>query len=258
MDPKVGVYERMNLARSLTRSLTPTEHEAIFAFLRDRHPEDDDQAGQVVKNELMDALCLQSPLPEGWGELLVQIHQDRNQHVVLRDYALQHLVPLYERLDELPATPSQQPVIQQVLWDALSEVDSSIAGTALLGLSQLSEQHREFETGKLARAALQLAGEETSGELARITALQVCARLGVREALPLLEQAAQAGTTMALRISAVGALGTMGGPEQTACLTGLLTGPEARLKMPAQQALNQIEQRRRQPARTAAPSPATR
>ena len=126
IDHKVGVYERMDLARSLTRSLTPTEHEAIFTFLRDRHPEDDEQAGQVVKNELMDALCLQSPLPEGWGELLVQIHQDRNQHVVLRDYALQHLVPLYERLDELPATPSQPPVIRQVLWDALREVDSSI------------------------------------------------------------------------------------------------------------------------------------
>ena len=46
-------------------------------------------------------------------------------------------------------------------------------------------------------------------------------------------------------ISAVGALGGLGGPEQTALLEDLVNGPEPRLKGPAQQALKQIQNRQR-------------
>ena len=63
IDPTVGLYERINWARALTRTLTPEEKSAVYAFLRDRHQEDDNQTGQVVKNKLMDTLCDQSPLP---------------------------------------------------------------------------------------------------------------------------------------------------------------------------------------------------
>jgi HEAT repeat protein len=67
--------------------------------------------------------------------------------------------------------------------------------------------------------------------------------LGTAEALPLVREAAQNGETISVRMSAIGALGQLGGPEDISFLNSVLTGTEDRLKLPAQWALNQIQQR---------------
>jgi len=88
-----------------------------------------------------------------------------------------------------------------------------------------------------------MAGPATSGELTRITAIQVCAQLNVQDALPVIQAAVQNGQTMTVRISAIGALGSLGGAEVIPLLNSVLQGTEERLKLPAQHALNQIENR---------------
>jgi len=56
-------------------------------------------------------------------------------------------------------------------------------------------------------------------------------------------QAAHEGETIPVRVSAVAALGALGGPEMVTFLTEISNGPEPRLRMPARQALAQIERK---------------
>jgi hypothetical protein len=235
--------------------LSPADQQALYAFLLERNPLDAQQEGQVLKNRVMDALCELNPPPAQLGDLLIQMYRDVSQDAVLRDYAIQHLAAYYEQLDQAAgmdpqAKHDEETKVQSILWEALSEVGSSISGTALLALTRLSEGRPEFDRNQIGATALQLAKEAVAGELTRITALEVCARLGVGDALPLLALAAQAGETMPVRIAAVGALGVLGGSDQTALLNELANSPEERLKVPALQALKQISKRERLAAQT--------
>src|SRR6185437_15432324 len=116
------------------------------------------------------------------------------------DYAIQHLSAFYQQLAQAHGVDSQTQAdelkrTRQTLWDALSETDNSIAGTALLGLSHLSQQRFDgFDQAKISDKALELASQN-GNELTRITALQVCATLNAKDSLSVVLGAAQAGET---------------------------------------------------------------
>jgi hypothetical protein len=233
-------------------NLSDADQQGLYTFLLRRSPLDEGQQGHVLKNELLNALCALNPPPANLGSLLAQVYRDRNQNAVLRDYAVQHLVSFYKQIERVSGTEreswrSEQAQARDVLWEALSETDTSIAGTALLGLAQLSEERPDaFDRERIGAVALQLSGEGGAGELTRIAALQVSARLGVNDARPVLMQTAQQGQSIPLRISAIGALGVLGGSEAVPLLNGFLEGPEERLKLPARRALQQIQLKERQ------------
>ena len=200
----------------------------------------------------MDVLCAMNPPPPGLLDLLTQMYHDPGQNVVLRDYAVQHVAAFYQQLEIATDVASQDKsaglaAARKILWDALAETDSSIAGTALLGLTRLSRESPEaFDPRQIGGLAEQMAGPATSNELTRITAIQVCAQLKVQDALPVIQAAVQNGQTMTVRISAIGALGGLGGAEQIPFLNSMLAGMEDRLKPAAQHALEQITTRQTQ------------
>lgn len=249
MDEQGDYLDRLSAAALVaTTNLTSTDQEALYDFLLKRSPLDEDQRGHVLKNELLNGLCETKPPPVGLGGVLERMYRDPNQHIVVRDYAVQHLVALYEGIERASendrlARASEAARVRELFWEALSETDNSIAGTALLGLAHLSGNRREFDRDRLAAAAVDLAREESTGELTRITALQVSAQLGVREMIPVLMQIAQESQSISLRISAIGALGTLRATESLDLLNTILGGPEQRLKLPAGHAVVQIESR---------------
>jgi HEAT repeat protein len=59
-------------------------------------------------------------------------------------------------------------------------------------------------------------------------------------------QAAQSGETMPVKMSAIGALGSLGGPDQIPYLNRVLAGTDDQLKPAAQRALAQITTRQAQ------------
>jgi hypothetical protein len=73
--------------------------------------------------------------------------------------------------------------------------------------------------------------------------------LELPEALPLALEAAKNGETISVRISAINALGALGGADAKAFLATLLDGTEERFKPPAQVALSQIDRREQSAAR---------
>jgi hypothetical protein len=239
--------ERVTAASSLTTNITAVEWQTLHDFLLLKDSRDAEQVGQVFKNHVLDVLCALNPPPEGLGNTLVELYRDYGQNSVIRDYAIQHLVAYYEQLElSAQSDASIQRRIQDVLWEALAETDNSIAGTALLGLKHLSDEHKEIDRERIAKSALGLASEGSTGELTRISAFQVCAQLKVAEIEPLLSQTALNGETVALRICAIGALGQMGNSQSKPLLMTIMQGNEERLRLPAEKALARIEKLEKQ------------
>jgi HEAT repeat protein len=249
IDDNTGFQQRRQAVLALGKKLSDADREALYDFLRQHSSADGRQPEQVLKNELMNALCQMQPPPTGLRDLLTQLYQDSSQDLVLRDYAVQHLTAFYQQMGaavgvEAQAQAEDLAQTRQTLWSALNDTDTSIAGTALLGLSQLSQAGWPgFDPNQIGAAALKMAGDSGAGELARITALQVCASLGTKDALPVILNAAQQGDTVPVQISAIAALGALGDAGEIPFLNRLLQGTNDRLRLPAQHALSQINAR---------------
>jgi HEAT repeat protein len=187
---------------------------------------------------MMDKLTAQAALPADVAQVLVAIYQDPAQDVVMRDYAVQHLNPAY-----VQAGLEQRTILQQALWSAVTETDSSIAGTALLALQNLAQDHKEIDPDTLGEAALNLAGDGRCGELSRITAVQVCGRMGLNQAAPLLLQLAQTAESVPLQIASIAALGDVGDEAARNNLRQLASQADPRLRPALETALKKMNKR---------------
>ena len=164
----------------------------------------------------------------------------------MRDYALQHMTPAYGQVSD-----QEKANLRNALWQAVGETDTSIAGTALLALLDISGGQSPAAAGspsttgidraQLGQTALKLATDDNCGQLARITAVQVCGRMQIEQALPVLEQLAQTAPSIPLRIAATAALGDIGGTEAVQLLQRLAESPEPRQALAAQSALLRAE-----------------
>ncbi len=156
----------------------------------------------------------------------------------MRDYAVQHMPPIFGQV-----SPDDQARLQETMWQATTETGSSIAGTALLALLDLSQSGSSLDQGRIVQIALNVANNNQGGELSRITAVEVCGRMQVEQALPVVEQLAQTAQSMPLRIAATAALGDLGDPSATETLTNLANSSDRRQAFAAQSALNRLVKR---------------
>lgn len=248
VDLEGNAWSRLKLVRSLPSNLA-ADHVALFVdFLKAYHAEDEGQEGWVLKNDLMDALCDQDTPSLELTSLLTTLCRETNQNMVIRDYALQHLGTFAERLNEPLDWPAgeaknQQETIKQLLWGMASDTQSAMAGTALLGLTRLASTGAGVDTKLVGTQALKLAADSEANPASRVTALQVCARLRVTEALPLITQAAEKEPNLGLRISAIAAAGQMGGNHELEMLRRVIQENNPGLQPALGAALAQIERR---------------
>jgi hypothetical protein len=241
MEPEAGMTfeERVRAVHAIHGELTGPEIESFYRYLRmpaTNSPELENE--HWLRNDMMDKLAGQPTLPAGLPNELVAIYQDKNQDVVMRDYAIQHMNPAYAQ-----AGSEEKAALRQALWQATDESDSSIAGTALLALNNLAQNNSEFEKDKIAGTALKLAEDEQCGELSRITAVQICGRTGATRAELLALQLAQSAPSIPLRITAIAALGDLGDRSVETFLQQIAAGSEDRLKPAAESALKRLNKR---------------
>lgn len=251
LDLKANYTKRLEAIVPLRSKVTEEEKAAVYGFLLEPNEEDSRQMGQVLKNQLLDALCLQRPPLPDLADTVVQMYRDPRQNVVLRDYAVQHMVPLYESLAETPsseATDAAQQMMREALQDALSETGSSIAGTALLGMARLSMANSGFDQFTVSSVALSLAQDATVSELVQISSAQVCARLQVRDALPAFIEKIKTAQNTPIQLAAIAALGDLGGRSEEEFLSQLGMSGRDRFKPAIDGALARLRNRLDGPA----------
>jgi hypothetical protein len=244
VNSQIAFEQRLKAIDALPVSLTDDDWEALRKFLATPDAMDGSQMGLAIKNRLMDVLCATDPLPPGLGDLFAKIYKNNKQEVVLRDYAVQHLAAYYEQMGPKPDGTKAQQQAKDILWEAVNDSHNSIGGTALLALNRLSQEFPQgFDQDKIAATALRMAGNPIACELTHITAYQICAQLGNQEALPLVVKAAESGESIPVKLSAISAIGELGGPEQIPLLNNVLDGTQYWLRPAAQKSLDQITSR---------------
>ncbi len=215
-DAAAPITDRFRAVSRLRSDLDTNQIAALYKFLSNPIlPFETNVPGlHALKNEIV---CrLQDQTHPAWGltTTLIGIYRDRRQDDVTRDYALQHLVTWCEQ----GAADAQEAKarIRDVLREALTE-NSSISATALLGLHRLTPHEGDGAENEIGISALKLLRSGQSAA-STATAIQVCAEREVSEALPVLREIAWDNRTLALRVSAIAALGRLGGPPEIAVL----------------------------------------
>jgi hypothetical protein len=268
-DGGARISERLSAVSRLGQDLSRDQISELYAFLK-RLPAPQERnlaALNLLKNDIVSRLQDQIHPPAGLTATLIELCLDPAQDPVARDYALQHLITWHEQ--GAADAPDAKARIQSILRQTTQENTSS-AGTALLGLHRLNTGERRiillaggkllqgsgvplddsltrFPAGgaiddeEISQAALRMLLSANLPCASRITAIQVCAEREVTQALPVIETLAQTEGSTALRISAIAALGWLGGPEQAALLQRLEAEQTQALKPAIQGALRRLQ-----------------
>jgi hypothetical protein len=228
-----------------------------FAGFQDSNP-----GWHWLVNEVMTALSHQNaPLP-GLTDCLVRLANDSGRDMVIRDYALQHMVDWLQPIaqgEPYETNPAKRQTMVGCLLRAAQEERQSFSGTAVLGLHlalQLAELRAKpidgepaqswrpeipIDSERLQKDALRLVQSPSSCDHARISAFQVCAQRGFADALPIARKFAgdtqQPNTT---RLSAIAALGALGNSTDSLLLDKIQKENRARLAKGIETAANAI------------------
>lgn len=218
-DSSAQPSERLLAAHSLANDLNRSEIELLYRFLK-AHPSEAESnvpGLRYVKNEVFEALRQQLVVPADLVKVSSEIYRDTAQDVVTRDYAVQNLVNC---LEEGVGSAAQEKQIYKTLLEVAHD-GTSIAGTALVGLDRAVAATAVAENKHINDIAVSVACSATADSAARASAMQVCARRGLAQILPAAEALAHGSPPVPLRMSAIAAIGKLGGASQLALLEQL-------------------------------------
>lgn len=208
-------HERLRAVHTLGRCLTREEITVLCDFVKSPpSPQETDLPGlQAVKNDILNVLRGQRAPLSGLTETLIALYRDPGQDAVIRDYAIQHLLAWHEQ--GAPDAANAWNTIRALLFEAAGE-SGAIAGTALLGLHLLSAQDPAIDQDAINRLALRLLCSADTEVASRITAIQVCAERGLKQATLAIQSVLEAQPCIPLRLSALAALARLGTGQQAA------------------------------------------
>jgi len=196
--------------RSLTASLGASDAEALFEAIVapveavDLPPRE----WAALHNDALNLLgALDEPLPAYTDRLLRLLAQEARDEV-LRDYALQHLLSFAERRVGPAARPELLAAAERLAFEAPR---STLPGTYLLGAYHMAGVRGHPGGERLRELAYATAADPEAFVPNRISAVQVCARLGHGAVLPLSARLARdESLPTALRVACVSAIGQLG------------------------------------------------
>ena len=230
-------HTRLKAVHALGKELSDNEVSALLVLLNRKKGDDDLPLEQVnaLKNDIVNVLKAQTRKPLDLANNLMAMYYDKSHDGVWRDYCVQHLGDFYLQIDNA----GELKLARNLFWVATHETDSSIAGTALIALANNIDQS-DVTREAVANTSLLLSADPKCGELAKITALQICANLGEKKVLPTARQIADSTASVPLRISAIAALGTLGDESDRALLGKYAASTDTRLRTAAQSALKRL------------------
>ncbi len=237
LEKEKGYYARYAAVNSLGKNLSDKEVNALLYFLHKR-PDDDNLSlleFDSVKNDAVLALIRQANCPDDLVPHLIVMYRDRTFDNVWRAYCIQFMGTIYGKI----ANEGYRSAVDKVFDEALHDV-SGIPGTTLVMMTDFAGQPG-FEKSKIADAARSLCADVRTDNGVRITALQVCARLGDRKVIPVAREIAGNSDNIPLKISAVAALGAFGEPADRELINSLASSGDIRMRTAAKAALKKIK-----------------
>jgi hypothetical protein len=245
---------RQEAVQQLGSSLSDQEVEALYHLLYRKAGEDSLQADELnaLKNEVANVLKSQQRSPAvlighltamfdpstgSTGSPQAGSGRATTQDAVWRDYCVQHLGTLYRA-----AEGDDRAAVRDVFWSAADEKTAGIAGTALIALVNNLEES-DIDRQAVADKAVTIAGGDGYPDAARVTALQIGAKLADPRILPLARSIADGSLAVPLRASAIAAIGTLGDTSDRSSLEKHSQSTDIRLRTAAQSALHRLQDR---------------
>lgn len=232
-------FTRLANLRGISASPPAELETALAAFLRHSPEQSGLRPGQLhaFKNEIANILFAREPIREGLAEQFMAMAEEKKQSAVWRDYCVQHLGAVMERL-----SPEERRRCAGLFAGKTRLAEAGIAGTALIALSN-NAGLPEIEEDDVARRAFAVASSRRMDAPSRMTALQICARHGCDKVLPLARRLARKSRNINLRASALAAIGTLGGQSDVALLEEYRESGLYRVRTAARAALARLERR---------------
>ena len=236
-DEKKDYFTRIKAVHQLGKNLSELEIDALYLFLSRKNNEDNLNPGELdaLKNEVSMAIMGQQKTPVNYANNLMAMYADSSHDDVWRDYCIQHLGQWYAKADA-----SEQALIAKTFWNAAEKKQLPIAGTALIALSN-NTGTPDISKQDVADKAYELCADAQCGELAKTTALQICAMLGDKRVLPIARNIAESGASVPLRMSAIASVGTLGDKTDKPMLEKYASSTDVRLRKSAQGALGRLK-----------------
>jgi len=194
----------------------------------------------ALKNDVLNLLRNQDPVPEGLAELLVgMLEADEISYPPVElDYCIQHLGALLGDVKETDLRDR----IRAALVVAAGRKNLPYAGTALYSLAE-DARGGAARDAELKRLTLALCNPSANA-IARIAAIQLAGQHGWREALPTLRKAlAGARRDTVVDMAAIGSIGLLGGPEDLPLLASMRVKGGVRLQPAVDAAIGRIRER---------------
>jgi hypothetical protein len=219
---------------------TPEAHRIMTEMKRPTGVEDPPEIHRAVRDGQFERLHSMDPIPAGVADFFVEIYRDARQDEAVRDYALQHMAPLYERLLAEDAAVADRATLRDELWRAAESGSGTFSGTALLALAHLADKTPEIEAERVRSTAARVA--ESGDTPSRIAALTLCTRLAVTGGLAGARDAAVDPSSIPLRLAAIAVLGRVGDDADAVLLRQMAAQEESAIvKSAALKALSRRE-----------------
>ena len=208
-------YEARNDAlRSIARrrDLPEKDVAALIAYLRRADNAMRIERVAALKNDVMNLLRNQDPLPKDIAGTLIGIFEGGKHPPAVIDYSIQHLGAMLDELDEKGRLR-----VRAVLVKAAKRTKQPYAGTALYSLAE-DARATPAQDKELKGLALALCKPEAN-HAARIAAIQLAGERGFADALPVLRETLSAPSRDAvLDTVCIGSIGLLGNADDIALI----------------------------------------
>ncbi|MFB9901972.1 hypothetical protein ACFFOV_16250 [Cerasicoccus arenae] len=233
--------ERYRLAALLPDSLSCGDVERLLLFVEKTDSLSLIGAPQLIalKNEALNALGSQEHLPEQLAPTLASIYRNSSQNSLLRDYAIQHMIANYDRVN-----PEGKMMISELLLNATNKPEGTIGGTAILGLMRLSQRYPAvFSEAEIVKCSRIMTINSETPLASRITAIQVYGSLRPEEFAGWLGQEFDILPSDLLRVSSLGVLGLHGSKSARSIVQKATGSPTDFIASAAATAQNRLSKR---------------
>jgi len=234
---------------TLPRRLTVDEQAKIFSFMGGTRPADIDSSDwQRLVNDTLDRLGTADSAPEGMGRFLIALWRNEKADPVLRDYALQFIGNWHTAVSR-SAGGERDPAVRAemitALGEALRQPGQDWSAVALLSLQRIRDAGARVGRNEIAPDRfvdeIRVLLSDRAKPAVRLTALQVAARMRLPGTLELARQLASDPTQPAtLRMSAISAIGQLGGDSDAAALREIAAGQDPRLRFAGNEAIQRL------------------